>query len=470
MVNPITVLQKKEIPAELSGEGMFINPKVLEKTCKNTIETILLCLEYATKGTIYLIGPVPDLCAVRITSGIRDDGTIRWGLPEASDYNFPGKTWEKYRDFPGQALEAMGWCVERQESWTVENPLQDARSVRRQLFGEAEDFFHLEPVLVKKTDLYGEMDGSRIFDFPCPSDWQGNPIWQDTKYVVVATIKIHFLPDTIRRGDRATMIIKKLSRTLGTELLSIHVRGSYLRSREKLARERLKTANALAHELRNTLTKMGIVFSLINTVISFLREQWEQEFRNAFPFLEDKHAVLSRLNHCLALVRPGLGGHDHLTQLADNLAAEQALLAEEYFLPHQAELWVQNKIQAKWMYLITSSPLHETLGEEIRQLLKKLEKSVLEVVDENLTREMCHIPEEVRKAWLELAYTRFSANNIHLMERLIHFLSHPDVRIPHRQRIKKMLGGLKVLAEVISTVEERANKMLLSLEREPFRE
>ena len=40
---------------------MAVTDELLVKTCKNMIKTILFCLESATKGTIYRIGPTPDL-------------------------------------------------------------------------------------------------------------------------------------------------------------------------------------------------------------------------------------------------------------------------------------------------------------------------------------------------------------------------------------------------------------------------
>ena len=89
---------------------------------------------------------MPRLQAERITSGVREDGQIKWGLPQDSDYNPPGKEWEQYRDHPGHLLEAMGWCVEQQKSWTADNPQEDIRSVRKQLRGEVEDCHHMEPV------------------------------------------------------------------------------------------------------------------------------------------------------------------------------------------------------------------------------------------------------------------------------------------------------------------------------------
>jgi hypothetical protein len=75
-----------------------------------------------------------------------------------SDYDFPGKVWEDYCDRPGRALEAMAWCIEKQKSWTTDDPENNVRSLRIQLEGTAgEDYHHLEPVLVEKTYLWDRM-------------------------------------------------------------------------------------------------------------------------------------------------------------------------------------------------------------------------------------------------------------------------------------------------------------------------
>ena len=137
-----------------------IEQKALENACKEIIESILICLPNAFKGTVYRIGILPDMVTTRVTSGIIDENgnEISWGLPEESDYNPPGKPWRDYRDEPGRPLEAMAWCVERQSSWTAENPQNDVRSVRLQVEGVWKDFHHMEPVLIRKKDLYlGEM-------------------------------------------------------------------------------------------------------------------------------------------------------------------------------------------------------------------------------------------------------------------------------------------------------------------------
>lgn len=438
---------------------MEINRDLLEITCKNTIEAILGCLEQATRGTIYTIGPMPGLQAVRITSGRKPDGRIEWGLPQESDYNPPGKAWEQYRDRPGQPLEAMGWCVEQQKSWTADNPLDDLRSVRKQLRGEVEDCHHMEPVLVKKSDLYG-MDPEPL-DYPL--DNSGKPIWQESQFIVVAVIKIHFQPHSIHRGDRFTGMIKKLSCTLGTELLSLHLRETCLRTREKLARERLQASNAIAHELRNTLAQLGFVFSSINTLMSFLRDQWELEFHKAYPSQEHKRTILARLTELLQLGQTRLNGNRELAQLSDQLLIEQEALQNLFLLPPQEAMWLQQKIRPKWENLLASSTSWESWKEEVLELVGRLEKAFWIVLDQELVGKMEHLPEELKTVWPEVAYTQFSAENRTSLAAVLSLLDHPGVTLQHKAQVRKALHSMKVVADTIARVEDQTNRVLSSL-------
>jgi hypothetical protein len=438
---------------------MQINRGLLEITCKNTIEAILSCLESATKGTIYMVGPMPELQVERITSGIIDDGQIKWGLPQDSDYNPPGKVWEQYRDTPGHLLEAIGWCVEQQKSWTADNPQEDVRSVRKQLRGEAEDYHHMEPVLVRKTDLYA--GNTHTLEYPL--DGNGGPIWQDTEYVVVAVIKIHFSPNSIRRGDRFTKMINKLSTTLGTELLSLHLREICLETRAKLAKERLQVSNTLAHELRNTLAKLGFVFSTINTMMGFLRDRWELEIQKAYPLLENKRTILARLNELLLLGKSQLNGNKELARVSSQLLAEQEELGNLFLLPMQEEMWLREKLRPKWDILVSTSCVWDNCKDDVIQLLDRLEKAFWLVLDRGLALNMEHLPAELKTIWPELAYTQFSANNRSSLEDALNLLEHPELNIEHKPQLKKALSSMKVVVDTIARVEDQTNNMLLSL-------
>ncbi|HOI95618.1 MAG TPA: hypothetical protein PK250_13015 [Syntrophobacter fumaroxidans] len=440
---------------------MVIDSDILEKTCKDMIETILFCLSDATKGTIYRIGPMPTLRAVRITSGIRVEGSdeIQWGLPEVSDYNSPGKTWEQYRDRPGHVLEAMAWCVEKGKSWTADDPYQDNRSVRKQLTNEPEDYHHMEPVLISKSYLYGD----DLRGLELPRDHEGKPIWKDCEFVVVAVVKIHFRSDRIRRGDRSTKIIKKLSRTLGTELLSLHVRETLSEAQKELARQRLQSCNVLAHELRNTLIKLGFIFSAINAEISYLREQWEAELEKAFPELESKKSILRRLNELVRLQLPQVNGTGKLAQIGRALLSEQEEMAGLALMPQTSEKWLENKIRPKWRRLLMESDAWAESRSEIQRLLDNLQRAIWMGTDSQLASKVNHLPEDLKAIWPRLAYVDFSADKLQVLDEILQFLDHPALTIPHKQQTRKILTSLKALAEMIPEVEERANRIIHSL-------
>lgn len=231
----------------------------------------------------------------------------------------------------------------------------------------------------------------------------------------------------------------------------------------EVSRQRLQSCNIIAHELRNTLTKLGFFFSAINSVMSFLREQWESELRKGLPTLEYKDTIVMRLSELIFLRQPRLRGQEELMQLSEELLAEQEVLATLFLLPQQAENRLRDKISPKWQRLLAESRAWEKDKEEVQQLLSVLEKAIWNVVDEDLAKKVDHLPEDLRVKWPKLAYIRFSANNLFLLEDVLHLLEQPGLNIPHKQQLKKLLTSLKALADIISVIEERTNRMLFSL-------
>jgi PAS domain S-box-containing protein len=231
----------------------------------------------------------------------------------------------------------------------------------------------------------------------------------------------------------------------------------------EVSRQRLRSCNLIAHELRNTLTKFGFFFSAINSAMGFLREQWELELRRALPVLEDKSAVVMRLSELIFLGQPHLRGQEDLIQLSEELLAEQEVLANLFLLPQQAENRLNSKIKPKWKRLAEESRAWEKDKEEVWDLLTALKKAIWDVVDEDLAKKVDHVPEDLRIKWPKLAYTQFSAKNLFLLEEVLQLLEHPALNILHKQQLKKLLVSLKALADIIAFIEERTNQMLLSL-------
>jgi hypothetical protein len=424
----------------------------LEKACKGMIETILFCLPHAYKGTIYRIGKPPELRATRVTSGYVDEKreTISWGLPEKSEYNPPGRPWLEYRDEPNRPLEAMAWCVERQKSWTAEDPLSDGRSVRLQVDGVWEDYHHMEPVLVRKSDLH-----QNIYSVPePPKSYKGDTLWSESEYVVVAVIKIHFHPRTIRIGSHETKVIKKLSRSLGTELLSYQFRQDSMEAMQQLASDRLKACNILADSLRNAITKAGLIFSLVKQELGFLREQWEELLLTNRKEKNGKREAVKELNRLLE-------GLDEVSEpLRNDLINVQNRFLELSLPPDIGENWVGMQIEERWGRVFNEVGATETQKEEVGASIERLKSSLRYGLEPEVIGSYDKLPESLKKEWVDLLYQQTSRFDPGALDRLIRILDEPVLDIPSKERSRKILTQLKALAETMNNLERNTNFLL----------
>jgi hypothetical protein len=431
---------------------MKIDKGVLENACKDIIETILFCLPNAYKGTVYRIGKPPGLVATRITSGQIDEERriISWGLPEKSDYNPPGKPWMEYRDEADRPLEAMGWCVERQKSWTAQEPKSDKRSVRLQVEGQWEDFHHMEPVLVRKKDLFiGNTE-----DQEYPRNASGEAIWKDSEYVVMAVIKIHFRPYTIKIGSAESRIIKRLSRTLGTELLSYQLREQSFEAMRQLAQDKLHACNILADSLRNAITKSGLIFSLIKMELGFLREQWERVLLEH----SDKKGMKQQAVHGLNEALIGMG--EVSQELGRELLEVQNRFLDLSFPPERGEKWIRMQIEERWNELLRSKPLNGELVREIQKRIGQLKRSLLLGQDQELLAGYDKMPDALKKQWTDLIYNDKDYLDSLYLDRLIQILEDPFLNLPFREKSRKSLIHLKTLVEIIGQLEHKTNEVL----------
>jgi len=429
-----------------------IEKSVLKKACMEMIETILFCLPNAFKGTIYRMGKPPDLIAERITSGIIDDskGKISWGLPAKSGYNTPGKPWLAYRDQPDRPLESMSWCVEKQKSWTSEDPEKDARNLRFQVEGIPKDFHHMEPVLVLKSDLKLDMHSTLNY----PNDYEGNNIWKDSDYIVVAVIKIHFHPFTIKIGSYETKIIKKLSRSLGTELLSYQLRQDSMKTMERLATDRLNACNILADSLRNAITKSGLIFSLVKHEIGYLRDQWEQALIEDRKENNTKVEAIRDLNEILT----SLG--DGYEDLKEDLVDAQNKFLELSLPPEKGENWVGMQIEERWKDLLYECPQDDHKRRIVWETIDKLKKSLHFGQDPDIIANYNKIPEELKQEWVNLMYRNNDKFDDSALDRLIKVLANSALTIPSREKSRKTLTQLKALAQTMSQLEQNTNFLL----------
>jgi hypothetical protein len=430
-----------------------IKDAILQKACMEMIETIFFCLPNAFKGTIYRVGKMPDLIVERITSGEIKDGraSISWGLHSSSGYAPPGRSWHEYRDEPGRPLEAMGWCVERQKSWTAANPSTDARSVRLQTEGDPEDFQHLEPVLVRKSDLNLDMYSSSDF----PKNYAGETIWQETEYIVVAVVKIHFRPDTIKMNSDETRVIKKLSRSLGTELLSYKLRQDSVNALQNIARDRLNACDILSDSLRNAIAKSAHIISLIKQEINNLRERWEGLLLEERNETNIKEEVIKRLNSLLASAE---GGNDDMRKRLEN--AHNKFLSMS-LPPELGTQWIEMQIEDRWWDFLAGFPkADEGKREQVMEEINKLKRSLHYGREPEIIDDYNKIPYDIKKEWVELIYKERDGFDGAALEKVIAILGEPSFNIPYKERSRKALIQLKVLGETMSQLERNTNFLL----------
>ena len=428
-----------------------IDKAALDLACREIIESILFCIPKAYKGTVYRIGKPPGLIAKRITSGIIDKKreAISWGLPEKSDYNPPGKPWMEYRDEPGRPSEAMAWCVERQKSWTGD-PQNDSRSVRLQVEGKREDFYHMEPVLILKRDLY--LDNETGLE--APGNYENESIWQDSEYAVVAVIKIHFLPNTIKMNSPETRIITKLSRALGTEFLSYQLRYKSLETMRQLAEDKLNSCNILADAIRNVITKSGLIFSLIKLEMGFLRRQWEDLVLCKSDQKGMKQEAVNALNKILNTMDKTSGS------LSKDLIRFQNKFLTLSLPPKRGENWVRMQIEERWNNLLCANQVDGKQKKDIFHHIERLKKSLSLGKDTDIIASYDSVPEPLKMEWVDLIYMNIDRVDFKFLEKLIHVLQNPSLNLRFKRKSSKSLIHLKALAEIIAQLEEHTNIVL----------
>jgi len=429
-----------------------IEKLALESACKNIIETILNCLPNAFKGTVYLIGAPPALSATRVTSGIidRERKSISWGLPERSDYNPPGKQWKDYRDQPGRPLEAMAWCVEKQKSWTAGDPWHNPRSVRLQVEGILEDNHHMEPVLVRKKDIYFE--DTHLLSYPRN---QGEELlWQDSDYMVVAVIKIHFQPGTIQMGSPETKLIKTLSRVLGTELLSVQLRDHAIEAMRRLAQDKLDSCNILADSLRNAIMKSGLIFSLVKLELGYLRDSWEKHLLAGAGLVSTRKEAIEALNRVLLILN-----HYNGKQSRDLVEVQNRFL-ELYLSPDQGENWIRMQIEERWKDVMRTHTLSEDQVKEVSARIEQLKVSLRLGQDQAVLASMTTMGEDLKREWTALIYKSTDRVGVQDLGRIIEILKDPSLKLPSQEKSRKTLIHLKTLIEIMSQLEESTNRVL----------
>lgn len=125
--------------------------------------------------------------------------------------------------------------------------------------------------------------------------------------------------------------------------------------------------------------------------------------------------------------------------------------------------WLENRIRPKWQKLLVESDTWKESQGEVSDLLEKLERWIWLGSDKAMADQIVHLPEDLRTLWSRIAYVDFNVDELTVLEDILQLLNHPDLKIPHKYQSKRILTALKALAEIIPEIEERANRIMLSL-------
>ncbi|MGC8492663.1 MAG: hypothetical protein ACP5SH_13090, partial [Syntrophobacteraceae bacterium] len=274
-------------------------------------------------------------------------------------------------------------------------------------------------------------------------------------------VKIHFRPGSLSAGDRSTVIVRNLASSLGSELLSLWFREKLYYASKELARQRLQSCEILAHELRNTLVKLGFVFSGINAQIGILRERWERLLRDHRPEMEWKEPLLETLSGLLREGVEQLAFPEELLDLGKKLLAEQKELATLYLPPFQEREWVKNKIYPKWKKLLSATVIWDR--GEIESLLSRLESSLSTGMSYNPSLGIDGLPSELLVRWSKLAYVQITSGNLVQLDEVIRLVEEPILPVSHKEQMLRVLKSSRAIVQTIQEVEEKASSILQSL-------
>jgi len=316
--------------------------------------------------------------------------------------------------------------------------------------GILEDNHHMEPVLVRKRDIYFE--DTHLLSYPRN---QGEELlWQESDYMVVAVIKNHFQPGTIQMGSPETKLIKTLSGVLGTELLSVQLRDHAIEAMRRLAQDKLDSCNILADSLRSAIMKSGLIFSLVKLELGYLRDSWEKHLLAGAGLVSTRKEAIEALNRVLLILN-----HYNGKQSRDLVEVQNRFL-ELYLSPEQGENWIRMQIEERWKEVMRTHTLSEDQVKEVSARIEQLKVSLRVGQDQAVLASMTTMGEDLKREWTDLIYKSTDRVGVQDLGRIIEILKNPSLKLPSQEKSRKTLIHLKTLIEIMSQLEESTNRVL----------
>jgi hypothetical protein len=173
--------------------------------------------------------------------------------------------------------------------------------------------------------------------------------------------------------------------------------------------------------------------------------------------LQEKDPKVGAIEKLNAVLENMGGSDDHLKK---DLVDVQKRFLELSLPPDTGKNWVTMQIEERWKGFFHRCPRNEAETEQVWKAIRRLKKALYFGQDPKVVGRFNRIPNALKLEWVDLIYKdvdRFDASSL---ERLIQMLASPAICIPSRERSKKTLIQLKVLAENMSQLERNTNFLL----------
>ena len=438
--------------------GLQISSPLLERLCQRSTELQLLCLPQARKVAFYSVGPVPHLriTCVGAAERNRETNEVKWRGSTEMDSEVSGKTWKDLLDSSTGDLDVWSSCLRNQRAWTSSGSKDDFRRLVEKSRGKLSDnHFHLEPVLMSKADLWDSMPPPSVY----PRDRGGKPLWLSTDSITVALIKIDFAPESSPFGPDYWQITKELTQALAIQLLHLHSKQSLSKKMEVIQEERDEIKEILISQIRKIMTKLGLVYRVIDNEVAYLRESWENIIHECHPGQPCRANIVEQLNLLLQELNI-----DHKvvaeSESVKKLVWYQNKLAEYCFLPEENEVWFQQKILPLWKNAASRFNSAPKIKKQMKKLLDQLEQSFYVGLNETLIDKIDDIPHAVKSKWMSVAYNEKNRTKVDLLKDYIHFLEGVDIKLPNKRKTLENLLCLRNLALHVEDLENKLNNYI----------
>jgi len=443
--------------------GLQISPSLLDGVCRGFSKLLLLCLPQAKSVTSFLVGSVPHLKITCIGAAIRNRRTnrIQWRRATKMDSNLSSKTWKDVRDACSNDLGALSCCLRNQITWTSIGSKDDFnKALEKSSRKSSENHVHLEPVLIKKDDLWDSMPPPSVY----PKDKGGKSLWLDSDCVAVALIKIDLAPESLSLDPTYWDITENLTEGLAIQLLHLHSKQSFSKKMEMITEQRNEIIEILISQIRQIMSKLSVLYRVIDNEAGHLRQTWENLIHQYNPEQPCRPKIIKQLN----LLLKKLDGEHKIgaePETLEQLEWYQNKIAEFCFLPGENEVWFQQRIVPLWTNTAAGLNSGSDVKRQIKKLLDQLEQSFYVGFNEKLIGKIGNIPNSIKSKWISLAYNEKGFTKIDLLKEYTCLLEELNINIPNQKKTLENLVCLKNLAIYFENLGDELDKYIDKYER-----